>query len=295
MSNFQSGILSPVPKLARYLIFSLESGSDPNAALLELRDIVESEKTVVGIGQSLVSALNHQITGLRTFPAQAGAGLDIPSTPGALWCWLRGDDRGELLHRSRLIEQTLAPDFMLDSVVDAFQYGASLDLSGYEDGTENPKDSDAVEAAFVSGQGDGMNGSSFVAVQQWVHDLDAFESKTPRDQDYTLGRRKSDNQEIDDAPESAHVKRTAQESFDPQAFILRRSMPWADDMDCGLIFVAFGKSFNAYEALLNRMLGKEDGISDALFTFTRPVSGYYFWCPPIKKGKLDLSKLGIQT
>ena len=34
-----------------------------------------------------------------------------------------------------------------------------------------------------------------------------------------------DDPEIDEAPESAHVKRTAQESFDPEAFILRASMP----------------------------------------------------------------------
>jgi putative iron-dependent peroxidase len=44
--------------------------------------------------------------------------------------------------------------------------------------------------------------------------------------------------EIADAPPSAHVKRTAQESFDPEAFVLRRSMPWTDGMRSGLNFVA---------------------------------------------------------
>jgi putative iron-dependent peroxidase len=111
-------------------------------------------------------------------------------------------------------------------------------------------------------------------------------------QDLTIGRRKSDNMEIDDAPPSAHVKRTAQESFEPAAFILRRSMPWSDERKAGLVFVAFGKSFDAFEALLRRMVGAEDGIPDALFGFTRPVSGGYFWCPPIKDGRLDLSMLG---
>ena len=112
-------------------------------------------------------------------------------------------------------------------------------------------------------------------------------------QDDIIGRHISDNEEFEEAPESAHVKRTAQESYEPSAFMVRRSMPWVENVDAGLVFVAFGKSFNAFEAVLNRMLGKEDDITDALFTFTRPISGAYYWCPPMKGNKLDLSKLGI--
>ncbi len=79
----------------------------------------------------------------------------------------------------------------------------------------------------------------------------------------------------------------------PEAFILRRSMPWVEGMNAGLVFVAFGKSFDAYEAILNRMLGNEDGIVDGLFSFTRPLTGAYFWCPPVKEGRLDLTALGL--
>jgi putative iron-dependent peroxidase len=293
MNNFQPGILAPVPKHARYLVFALESDADPRSALQALSEIADGDKTVVGLGQSLVKALDSEIAGLRTFPAQVGTGFEVPSTPAALWCWLRGEDRGELLHRSRLIEQTLMPDFMLDGVLDAFMYGASRDLTGYEDGTENPKGEDAIQAAIVSGLGPGIDGSSFVTVQQWLHDMDIFEAMSPEQQDNTVGRRKSDNEELQDAPESAHVKRTAQESFSPEAFILRRSMPWVEDHEAGLNFVAFGKSFDAFEAQLNRMTGNEDGISDAMFVFTRPVTGYYFWCPPIKNSGLDFSTLGF--
>lgn len=75
--------------------------------------------------------------------------------------------------------------------------------------------------------------------------------------------------------------------------MLRRSMSWAESLEGGLVFVAFGKSFNAFEAVLNRMLGNEDAISDALFKFTRPISGSYFWCPPVKDNKLDLRVLGL--
>jgi len=59
------------------------------------------------------------------------------------------------------------------------------------------------------------------------------------------------------------------------------------------MFVAFGASLDAFEAQLQRMAGLEDGITDALFRFTRPVSGAYFWCPALRRGHLDLAPLGL--
>ncbi len=293
MSNVQPGILAPVPRLARYLEFSLNPDSQPRLALATLADMADGEKVVVGIGQSLVLALGSHIDGLRTFPHHVGNGIEVPSTPKALWCWARGEDRGELVHMARSIEQALSRVFRLEKVIDAFQYGPSLDLTGYEDGTENPQGEQAKQVAVVRGQGDALDGSSFVAVQQWVHDLDHFESLTAKEQDNIIGRKKSDNEEIEEAPLSAHVKRTAQESFDPEAFVVRRSMPWTNETEAGLVFVAFGRSFDAFEALLNRMVGAEDGLSDALFRFTHPTSGSYFWCPPVIEGRLDLGALGL--
>ncbi len=293
MKTVQPGILAPVPRQARYLTFSLKPQADPAATLKELGRIANGEKIVVGIGQSLALALNADIGGLKPFPVYVNAGIDIPSTPAALWCWLRGEDRGELVHQTRQLQQLLAPAFLSISVIDAFQYQDSRDLTGYEDGTENPEGDEALAAAIVQNAGNGMDGSSFVAVQQWVHNLTHFQAMPQTTQDHTIGRRKSDNEELDDAPKSAHVKRTAQEDFEPEAFVLRRSMPWADAADEGLVFVAFGRSFDAFEAQLYRMSGLEDGTPDALFSFTRPISGSYFWCPPVAEGRLDLKALGL--
>jgi putative iron-dependent peroxidase len=285
------GILEPLPPLARYLSFRLLPGAERDAVLGGLRTLEVDEGLVVGLGRSLLSFLGHSIPGLRPFPQFEGPGIEIPSTPTALWCWLRGNDRGALLHAGRVVQRDLGSAFALDDVVDAFKYGAGFDLTGYEDGTENPTGEEARRTAFVTGMGDGLDGSSFVAVQKWWHDLAAFEAMPSEEQDATIGRRRKDNEELGDAPSSAHVRRTAQESFEPEAFILRRSMPWADARGQGLVFVAFGSTLDAFEALLHRMVGREDGITDALFRFTRPSSGAYFWCPPLLEGRLDLRNL----
>lgn len=293
MQKIQKGILAIENKLARYMSFNLVDAEAAKESLIALQESVDGESVVVGFGESLTKAFAVEINGLKPMPVYSSAGIDIPSTPCALWLWLRGDDRGELFHRSRKLELLLEPAFELTDVVDSFQYSDSRDLSGYVDGTENPQDDEAIKTAIVTGQGEGMDGSSFVAVQQWLHNFDVLSSMSEKEKDDSIGRHVSDNEEFDEAPDSAHVKRAAQESFSPEAFVLRRSMPWAEGMDAGLIFVAFGQSFAAFDAILKRMIGDEDGIQDALFNFTKPVTGAYLWCPPMKSSKLDLSKLGL--
>lgn len=292
MNTPQPGILEPVPSHARYLVFSLRGGHRARQCLHQLAGLVDGRELVAGIGQPLALALGAPIPGLEPFPQYEGPGFAVPSTPAALWCWLRGEDPGLLVHRSRRLVEALAPALELDRAVDAFVYQGGRDLTGYEDGTENPRGEHAAAAALVGGGEDRLEASSFVAVQQWVHNLETFEAMPPEEQDQGIGRRRRDNEELADAPPSAHVKRTAQEGFTPPAFVLRRSMPWAEGTRAGLMFVAFGASLNAFAAQMRRMSGAEDGIPDALFKFTRPVTGAYFWCPALRDGRLDLRLLG---
>jgi putative iron-dependent peroxidase len=288
---FQQGLLAtPVPPHARHLFFTLQSPNALPAALDALLPHVDGQRLIIGIGAPLVKALGREVPGLRAFP-QLDAAVENPSTQHALWLWLRGEERGDLLLQAQALEQALAPALRLADSVDGFLHRGGHDLTGYEDGTENPVDEDAVEAAIVAGEQPGLAGSSFAAFQLWKHDLSYFKSLPQADQDNIIGRRLSDNEELDDAPESAHVKRTAQESFEPEAFMVRRSVAWADSRGAGLAFVALGHSLEAFEVQLRRMSGLEDGIIDGLYRFSRPLTGGYYWCPPMAKNSLDLSLL----
>lgn len=287
MSLFQPGILAPIPAHARYLSLGLRPGVDPRPALRTLAREADGLHCVAGIGASLAAALGASIDGLREPEVPAGARVALPVTPAALWLWLRGDEPGALLLAGRHWAGKLAPAFELQQSLVAFRHEDGRDLTGYEDGTENP-DGDAALAAGLAPGGD-----SFVAVQQWVHDFDAFDAMSTQEQDNVVGRRRSDNEELEDAPESAHVKRTAQESFEPEAFVVRRSMPWVMNNKAGLMFVAFGHSFDAFEAQMRRMAGHDDGIVDAMFRMSQPVNGAYLWCPPVRDGRLDLRQIGL--
>lgn len=287
----QPGVLAPLAAFGCSLSFRLKPEVDPRPALEALQQHFKPDWGVVGLGEPLVRALGLNIPGLRTFPAWSGHGCAAPSTQQALWILLRADDRSSVFAHTEAVIALLAEAFELADALDTFKYQDGRDLSGYEDGTENPSPEDSVEVALLDAAAAGLGGSSFVAVQRWQHDLPHFNAHSREERDAMIGRRRDSNEEIDDAPASAHVKRSAQESFAPEAFMVRRSMPWSCGPRHGLEFIAYGHSLEAFEQILRRMLGLEDAIVDALFRFSRPITGAYYWCPPIVSDRLDLGFL----
>lgn len=286
----QPGILAPLPPSGRFLTLGLAPGADVGGLAMRL-EAIDNDDMVIGLGDAFCRALRRQVEGLRPFPALHGAAF--PSTQGALWAAVRGDDPGGALLRARAFVAELGNDVVLDEDVPSFVHAGGRDLTGYEDGTENPKDERAAEVALIAGAGEGLDGGSFVAVQRWVHDLHRFGRFPREEQDRLIGRARDSNEELADAPASAHVKRSAQESFDPPAFMLRRSMPWGDLGSHGLYFVAYGATLDPFERVLRRMAGLDDGITDGLLRFSRPATGGYYFCPPLRDGRLDLRALGF--
>jgi putative iron-dependent peroxidase len=287
----QPTVLAGPPALARSLVFRLRPGADPAPALRGLIEVMPPAWGTIGIGEQLALRLGRPIAGLRTFPAFSGPEAIVPSTQGSLWLMLRGDEYTSLYRHEGNVRATLRDAFALDDAVNTFFYDGGRDLSGFEDGTANPKGDEAVAAAIVA---DGpLAGSSFVAVQRWIHDLNRFAAFAPADADNIIGRRLTTNEEFEEAPESAHVKRTAQELFEPEAFIVRRSMPWSDGEEHGIEFIAFGDTLDKFEKMLRRMAGLDDGITDGLFTFSHPLTGGYYWVPPVREGKVALAAIGL--
>jgi porphyrinogen peroxidase len=284
MSTFQPAIVRPVPTSARFLTFALRDDATPGLALECLAVVPHDPDVVVGVAATLAPG----VEGHRAFPDDLRL---APSTQAALWVFVAHADRSAQFDAARRLAGALGDAFAVVEEIDAFTYRGGRDLSDFEDGTENPKGDAALAAAVISGRGAGLDGGSFVAVQRWVHDLAAVEAMPEHARESVVGRRQRTNEEIPDAPESAHVKRTAQESFEPPAFILRRSMPYGGVAEHGLYFVAYGESFDRFERQLRRMAGREDGVVDALFSFSRAVTGGYYYCPPVVDGRLDLRAL----
>ena len=292
----QTGILKTVPHLSTYLSFNLADATTKTVAidgLKQLLQMADGQRTVVGFSASLCKALGIKAPkALRAFQTPVGGKLKLPETPVDLLVWLRAtpaQDRGDLLAITRQIQALLGVGFVLTEAVEAFKHlrknsTKSHDLTGYEDGTENPKGQKAVDFGFAA------DGSSFLALQKWQHKWDNIAKMSAAEQNQAIGRNKQTNAELETAPPSAHIKRTTQEDFTlsdgTEGFNLRRSMPWSDGQNSGLMFAAFGKSFEAFDLQLARMVGADDGITDAVFRMSKPMTGGFFWCPPVVGDKI---------
>lgn len=283
-------VLSPPPASARFLTLHLVDGGDHADALRAFAAHADPS-AIVGVGAPTAARLGKAVPGLVPFPAELAPLM--PAEQGALWLALLHDDRGDQLDASLRLTDLVTGAFAVDEEIDAFSYRGGRDLSGFVDGTANPSGDAAAAAAIVAGRGPGLDGGAFVAVQRWLHDLAAIARMPEAARDHVIGRRLSDDEELADAPASAHVKRTAQEDFDPEAFVVRRSMPWGNASEHGLYFVAYGESLDRFTRLARRMVGRDDGIVDALFSFSRAVTGAMYFCPPVVDGRIDLRALGL--
>lgn len=285
----QPGIELPPAASVHYLTLRLKAPAQAKPLLRFFAALAIDEGLVVGFGAPLIGALGGAVEGLRVFPALERPGGSVPTTQGDVWVCARGGEPGEALDRVLSVMRGLPGGLEFVEDQPAFTYRGGRDLSGYEDGTENPKGADATAAAFVV-EGP-LAGSSFCAAQRWIHDLDALERMAPAARNAMMGRDRESNEELADAPPSAHVKRAAQESFDPAAFMLRRSTPYGNAREQGLYFLAFGADLDRFERVMRRMVGEDDGVVDALFGFSRPITGGYYWCPAVKEGRLDLGPM----
>jgi hypothetical protein len=129
-----------------------------------------------------------------------------------------------------------------------------------------------------------------VIVMRWVHDLARFERLPQTEQERVFGRTKIDSVELadDQKPATAHIARVEiEDERGDELAIYRRSVPYGTLAEHGLYFVAFSADRERYDRMLARIFGLADGQRDRLTDFSRPVTGAFYFAPP-------LALLGLQ-
>ena len=81
-------------------------------------------------------------------------------------------------------------------------YHRDLDLTGFEDGTENPTLVEAATAAIIEPGAPG-EGGSVLLLQQWEHDAAVWTALAVAEQEEVIGRRKIDSAELEPRPDRA--------------------------------------------------------------------------------------------
>jgi putative iron-dependent peroxidase len=165
-----------------------------------------------------------------------------------------------------------------------FRYFEDRDLLGFVDGTENPRDGAALNAALVAGEDTQFAGGSYVIIQKYLHDMTRWNALSTEEQERIIGRKKLSDIELSDAvkPSSAHNALTTIVENGKEVKILRDNMPFGKpgQGEFGTYFIGYSRTPRRIEQMLENMfIGRPPGNYDRLLDFSRAVTGSLFFAP----------------
>lgn len=293
-------ILTPISEAAIFLTVNLDPGAEDEARDL-LSDvsglrrsvafrIPEGQLTcVVGVGASAWDRLfgSPRPAELHDFPQFAGHQHTAPATPGDLLFHIRAH-RLDLCFElgQRLIDRLTAHARVVDEV-HGFRSFDERDLLGFVDGTENPEGTAALDSVLVGGEDVEFVGGSYVVVQKYLHDLDAWDELPVEEQEQVIGRTKLSDLEFSEerkAPNSHLVLNTITDEDGVQRQIVRFNMPFGNvgAREFGTYFIGYARSPDVIEQMLTNMfIGKPPGNYDRILDFSTAVTGNLFYVPTV--------------
>lgn len=290
MTAFQTGIFALGDAAHVYLEFHLDGGVAFErlvrsvASLHEPRTTVGGVNLVVGFRPSRWRELapQHAPSGAADFDAPLAGpdGFTMPATQSDAWIWIAGASYDVVWDTARAAVDALRGVATLEREISGWSYRHSRDLTGFEDGTENPTLMEAPGVA-IAGEGPGA-GASIVLLQQWRHER-TWSQLSVDVQEAAMGRTKDDSIEFSDEqmPADAHVARAKDVVDGEERKIFRRNVPYGNVQDHGTVFVGFSAEQSRLARMLERMAGIEDGIRDALTRYTTPLTGAYYVVPSL--------------
>jgi putative iron-dependent peroxidase len=207
------------------------------------------------------------------------------STPGDLLFHIRAQRMDLCFELATLIVAALGNAVSVADEVHGFQYFDNRDLLGFVDGTENPADQDALEAALIGDEDPAFAGGSYVVVQKYLHDLAGWNALPTEVQERIIGRTKLANTDLDAAikPSAAHNALTTIVENGREVKILRDNMPFgqAGQGEFGTYFIGYSRSPRTIEQMLENMfVGRPPGNYDRLLDFSRAATGTLLFAPP---------------
>jgi porphyrinogen peroxidase len=292
-------VSSPLTRSAIFLVVTINPGEENRDTVLSFcadlsgliravgfRDIEGAVSCIMGVGSEAWDRLFgsprpaelHPFHEIRSGPRHA------VSTPGDLIFHIRAKRMDLCFELATQILARLAGAVATADEVQAFRYFDQRDLLGFVDGTENPTGNAAADAVFIGDEDPAFAGGSYVIVQKYLHNLDAWNKIPTEAQEKIIGRTKVADIELDDSvkPSSAHNALTVIEENGREIKILRDNMPFGrpGQGEFGTYFIGYSRSPRTIEQMLENMfIGRPPGNYDRILDFSTAVTGNLFFIP----------------
>jgi putative iron-dependent peroxidase len=293
MVTGQTGIFALGDAAHGFFEFALRDGADATAFVQAVADLRPPRTTVGGV--NLVVGFRPELW--RTVaPQDAPAnvhdferevrgpdGFAMPATQADLWVWYAAAAYDIVFDLGKATVEALAPFAALERETTGWSYKHTRDLTGFEDGTENPNLYEAPSIALIENGAPGAGGSVLL-FQQWRHDMARWTALPEERQEQVIGRTKPDSIELKGAamPADSHVSRTKVVEHGDELDIFRRNVPYGTVSEHGTLFIGFSADQHRLHKMLEQMAGADGGPRDALTRFSTPLTGAYYFVPSVQ-------------
>jgi putative iron-dependent peroxidase len=294
-------VVAPLTRAAIFLVVTVNPCDDHRSTVrafcgdfpalvraVAYRDLEGYLSCVIGFGspawdQLFGSARPAELHGFREFHAGSRHAV---ATPGDILFHIRAARTDLCFELATQFMARLGTAVTPVDEVHGFQYFDDRDLIGFVDGTENPTNQAAADAAIIGEEDAGFAGGSYVIVQKYLHDMSAWNALSTEAQELIIGRTKLADIELEDAvkPSSAHNALTVIEENGKEIKILRDNMPFGDVArgEFGTYFIGYARSPRPIEQMMENMfMGRPPGNYDRLLDFSRAVTGNLFFVPSL--------------
>src|SRR5271167_408794 len=292
-------VAAPLARAAIFLVVTLNPGPDNRTTLrsfcgdlsallraVGFRDIEAGLSCVLGFGSEAWDRLfgPPRPAELHPFREIRAGDRHAISTPGDLLFHIRAKRMDLCFELATQIMARIGDAVSPVDEVHGFRFFDDRDLIGFVDGTENPRGQAAIDAVLVGAEDATFAAGSYVIVQKYLHNVNAWNALSTEAQERIIGRTKLSDIELDDAvkPTSAHSALTTIVEDGKEVKILRDNMPFgkAASGEFGTYFIGYSRSPNTTEQMLENMfVGRPPGNYDRLLDFSRAVTGTLFFVP----------------
>jgi putative iron-dependent peroxidase len=292
-------IAAPLTRAAIFLVATLNAGTENTSTLrafcpdlgalsraVEFRDLEAGLSCVMGFGPEAWDRLfgSPRPAELHPFREIRAGARHAVSTPGDLLFHIRAKRMDLCFELATRIMARIGKAVATVDEVQGFRYFDDRDLMGFVDGTENPRGAAVIDAVFIGDEDRDFAGGSYVIVQKYLHDLDAWNALPTEAQERIIGRTKLSDVELDDSvkPTSAHNALTTIVEDGREIKILRDNMPFGrpGQGEYGTYFIGYSRSPRTIEQMLENMfVGRPPGNYDRILDFSRAVTGNLFFVP----------------
>jgi putative iron-dependent peroxidase len=293
MITGQVGIFALGDASHGFLEFTLRDGVDHEALVRAVAGLPTPHKTVGGVNlvvgfrpelwRSVVPAgAPAEVHGFNE-PVRGPGGYSMPATQADLFIWYAAAAYDIVYDLGMATLAALEPLATLERETTGWSYRHSRDLTGFEDGTENPSLYEAPDLVLVADGAPGAGGSVLL-FQQWRHDTPAFNAIGESAQEKVIGRTKPDSIEFEEdvMPANSHVSRTKVLENGEEQKIFRRNVPYGSVRDHGTLFIGFAAEQSVMHRMLEQMAGSDGGPRDALTYYTTALTGAYYFVPSVQ-------------